>query len=104
MLGLGRKPDTEPKPIVELLQRISKRAEELTQEEQARSYVSVQGIGAALTNRDNRIIFGRRGTGKTHLVSYLHKSLREMDDIPIVLDLRTIGSNNSIYANSSVSI
>src|SRR3954454_20461762 len=94
LFGMERK---ESRPILELLLRISKRAEDLTRDEQARSYVSVQNLQAALVNRDNRIIFGRRGTGKTHLLSFLAKTLRESGDVPILIDFRTIGSNNSIY-------
>lgn len=87
---------------VDLLQQISKRAEDLTPEEQARSFVSIRRIDGALRNRDSRIIFGRRGTGKTHILSYVASAAEKSGDIPIVIDLRTLGSNNSIYSDQSL--
>lgn len=60
------KPD--PKPINSVLQRLTKRAERLNPEQQSQAFVSIGGIDEALRNPDNRIIFGRRGTGKTHLL------------------------------------
>lgn len=87
---------------VDLLQQISKRAEDLTPEEQAQSFVAIRRIDGALKNRDSRIIFGRRGTGKTHILSYVASVAEKKGDIPIVIDLRTLGSNNSIYSDLSV--
>ena len=88
---------------VDLLQQISKRAEDLTLDEQAKSFVAIRRIDGALKNRDSRILFGRRGTGKTHVLSYVAKSARDSGDTVCTLDLRTLGSNNSIYADSSLS-
>lgn len=88
---------------VDLLQQITKRAEDLTPEEQAKSFVSIRRIDGALKSRDSRVIFGRRGTGKTHILSYMAAQATERGDVPCVIDLRTLGSNNSIYADQSVS-
>lgn len=86
----------------ELLQQISKRAEDLTPKEQADSFVAIRRIDGALKNRDSRIIFGRRGTGKTHILSYIRSAVRNNGDLPCSIDLRTLGSNNSIYADQSL--
>ena len=43
---------------VDLLQQISKRAEDLTLDEQAKSFVAFRRIDGALKNRDSRILFG----------------------------------------------
>lgn len=99
MSNLFSKP--EPVSAIKLLQRISKRAEDLTPEEQAKSFVSVRNNEGTLTNRDNRIMFGRRGTGKTHIFSYVAQNIRSRGDIAVTLDLRVIGSNNSIYADET---
>lgn len=93
-----------PSPVksVDLLQQISKRAEDLTKEEQARSFVAIRRIDGALKNRDSRVIFGRRGTGKTHILSYIASQARVAGGIPSLLDLRTLGSNNSIYSDPNL--
>jgi hypothetical protein len=87
---------------VDLLQQISKRAEDLTPEEQAKSFVAIRRIDGALKNRDSRVLFGRRGTGKTHILSYVASSARTAGDVACVIDLRALGSNNSIYADQSL--
>ena len=58
-------------PIGELIQMITKRAERLDPRQQADTFVSLGGVERALLNPDNQIIFGRRGTGKTHLLSFV---------------------------------
>jgi hypothetical protein len=85
----------------ELLQQISKRAEALTPKEQAESFVAIRRIDGALKNRDSRIIFGRRGTGKTHILSYIRNFAKGNGDLTCSIDLRNLGSNNSIYADDS---
>lgn len=93
----------KPVPAVELLQQISKRAEHLTPDEQAKSFVAIRRIEGALKSRDSRIIFGRRGTGKTHILSYVASAVDASGDVSILIDLRTLGSNGSIYSNQNLS-
>ena len=88
---------------VDLLQQISKRAEDLTKKEQAESFVAIRRIDGALRNRDSRIIFGRRGTGKTHILSFVESQARSAGGLCCLLDMRTLGSNNSIYSNQNLS-
>jgi len=90
-------------PAKKLITGISKRAEDLSPKEQANSFVSMGQLENALLNRDNRILFGRRGTGKTHIFSYVSSRVREAGEIPIQIDFRTIGSNSSIYSDSTKS-
>ncbi|WP_149539032.1 ORC-CDC6 family AAA ATPase [Siccirubricoccus phaeus] len=91
------------KNAIDLLQQISKRAEDLTPEEQARSFVAIRRIDGALKSRDSRVIFGRRGTGKTHILSYMATAATSRGDFACLIDLRTLGSNNSIYSDFSLS-
>lgn len=86
---------------VDMLQQISKRAEDLTPQERAESFVAIRRIDGALKNRDSRIIFGRRGTGKTHILSYVRSHAQSRGEISCSIDLRIIGSNNSIYSDQS---
>ncbi len=69
-----------------------------------RGFVSRDVISEALLRRDSRILYGRRGTGKTHILSFVSDRMRDHGDIVISLDLRTIGSNNSIYSDTSISV
>jgi Cdc6-like AAA superfamily ATPase len=88
-LGLRR---ASPPSINALLQMISKRAERLDAHQQAETFVSLGGIENTLLNNENRIIFGRRGTGKTHVMAFVAGAARKKDEIALLIDLRTIGS------------
>lgn len=84
--------------INDALQRLSKRAERLTSDDQSRTFVKVGGIESALASRDHRVIFGRRGTGKTHLLSHVAERARDRKGIGVLIDLRTMGSGTYVYA------
>ena len=45
----------------------------------------------------NQILYGRRGTGKTHAFSYLAATRAEEGDISIYIDLRTVGSAEGLF-------
>ncbi|MBM6596607.1 ATP-binding protein [Microvirga pudoricolor] len=94
----------EPPSLNASLQAISRRAERLDPKQQAETYVSLGGIEHTLLNPDHSIIYGRRGTGKTHIISFVASRARSNGDIAVVIDLRTIGSNGYIYADESLPI
>ncbi len=53
------------------------------------------GISEQLDNPNNQIIFGRRGTGKTHMLRVLDDLLSSLPgNVVCYLDLRTLGSNS----------
>jgi hypothetical protein len=54
-----------------------------------------------LSTTNNQVIYGRRGTGKTHALKYLAEVVERRGDHPIYLDLRAVGSNGSIYSDDS---
>src|SRR5262245_26716942 len=95
LFGLRR----EQPPINTLLQQISKRAERLDPKQQAETFVSIGGIEATLLNPDHRVIFGRRGTGKTHVMSFVAGRAKQKGEIAIRIDMRTTGSNSYIYGD-----
>ena len=66
------------------------------------TFVQVGALMPLLLSKNNHILFGRRGTGKTHVLKYLKKSLEEKGDIGIYIDMRLLGSYNSIYSNTSI--
>jgi hypothetical protein len=101
-LGLGRA--SPPPNINTLLQMISRRAERLDAHQQAETFVSLGGIEHTLLNRDNRIIFGRHGTGKTHVMSFIADAAKKKGEMALLLDLRKIASNSYIYTDESLTL
>ena len=46
---------------------------------------------------DHQIIYGRRGTGKTHALRYLESVVRDSENIAVYMDLRTVGSPDGLF-------
>lgn len=78
------------------LNHIPKRAEQ-RQADRLRDTFVDSGVAAALEVIDHQVLYGRRGTGKTHALRYLETTLRGRGDIAAYLDLRTIGSPNGLF-------
>ena len=77
------------KAVSQILQR-SERQENLTK--LVHTFVDV-GVLPQLENRNNQILYGRRGTGKTHVFRVLDSRLREIRrNTVLYLDARTLGS------------
>lgn len=76
---------------------ISKRAEKLEGNYIIESFVDTDGLWDSISVPENAIIFGRRGTGKTHLLRYLAEQRVKKKDFSVYIDLRTIGSNGGLY-------
>ncbi len=71
---------------------ISQRAERILDETKVvQTYVEV-GILPQIINTNNQIIYGRRGTGKTHLFRYLENELKSKDNIIVYIDARILAS------------
>ncbi len=81
------------KNIAHGISSISQRAERIPDNDKViQTYVEV-GILPQITNKNNQIIYGRRGTGKTHLLRYLENELiKKGPCITVYLDCRTLGS------------
>ncbi len=84
--------------------QLSKRAERVDSAALIESFVDVGPLTSVLSTRDNQIVYGRRGTGKTHALKYLAERMREQGDVPVYVDLRTIGSTGGLYADASVPV
>lgn len=87
------------KAINQMLMRITRRAEMQDEETLARTFVRIEGIENSLRLIDHQVLYGRRGTGKTHALNYLASEVAAGGDLPIYLDLRTIGSSSGLYAD-----
>lgn len=86
-------------PINVAIMRVPKRAEKNENLHLHETFVD-SGIAHALDNIDNQVVYGRRGTGKTHAFSYLASEKRSRGDISILLDLRTVGSPDGIVGEN----
>jgi len=84
------------------LLRLTKRAEMADPQTLVETFVDTGMLGALLTSRDHQIIYGRRGTGKTHALVYLSEKKREEGDLPVYVDMRTIGSSVGIFGDDSI--
>jgi hypothetical protein len=88
-------------PINAALLRLSKRAETSARETLIYTFVDVGPLFTLLSSKDHQIFFGRRGTGKTHALSYLANDRETNGDAVAMVDLRNIGSNGGLYADAS---
>jgi len=67
------------------------------------SFVDI-GILTQIANVNNQIIYGRRGTGKTHILKVLATRLKEeKENAVIYIDARTLGSTSQ-FSDSAISL
>ncbi len=90
------------RPINRLLLKLPKRAERATSAQLVASFTDAGSLLASLANNDHQIIFGRRGTGKTHVLSKLYADAIAQNQIAIQVDLRTLGSTGGIYSDPNL--
>lgn len=81
---------------------IAKRAERQDEEILKNTFVDFGSIFSAISSIDHQIVFGRRGTGKTHLFTVLRQKKTADGEIAIQLDMRNLGSAGGIYADPSL--
>ena len=81
--------------------RIPRRAENSDRHTLAGTYVSAGSFSAMLHSTDHQILYGRRGTGKTHALQHLGEVIERTGDLSIYLDLRTIGSTGGTYPDGA---
>jgi hypothetical protein len=88
--------------IIRAVSRISQRAERQDNiKKVVGTYVDV-GLLPQIDNRNHQIFYGRRGTGKTHVMKVLESRLRsEALNTVIYIDCRTLGSTSQ-FSDSSV--
>jgi hypothetical protein len=84
------------------LLRIPRRAENSARHTVSSTYVEAGSLAALLHSSDHQILYGRRGTGKTHALLHLSDLVTGMDDVAVYVDLRTIGSAGGIHADTAL--
>ncbi|QOZ45449.1 hypothetical protein XH89_19625 [Bradyrhizobium sp. CCBAU 53340] len=84
--------------------QFDRRAEKVSQDILARTFVDAEPLFIQLSSRNHQVFYGRRGTGKTHALKFLAESIREKGEKAIYIDLRSVGSNGSIYSDGKRSL
>ncbi|HDR9512153.1 TPA: hypothetical protein QDC03_007414 [Burkholderia cepacia] len=82
--------------------RIALRAERQDDEVLKRTFVDFGSVLTAFSSLDHQVVFGRRGTGKTHLLTVLRQARTAAGEMAIQLDMRNLGSAGGIYADASI--
>lgn len=86
------------------LMKIETRAEKTDPSTLVETFVDVGPLFTVLHTPNNQVIYGRRGTGKTHALKFLAQKVSTANDVPIYLDLRTIGSTGGLYSDTNIPI
>lgn len=86
--------------ILQLTQRADKNSDTTL----VSTFVQVGALMPLLLSVNNHILFGRRGTGKTHVLKYLKSKIEEKGNLGIYIDMRLIGSSGSLYSDVSIPV
>ncbi|HEX3862191.1 MAG TPA: ATP-binding protein [Stellaceae bacterium] len=89
------------KKLHRALINLNKRAERASNEILVSNFVDSEPLFDLLSTQNNQVIYGRRGTGKTHALKYLAETVGNAGDHAVYIDLRSIGSNTSIYSDTT---
>jgi hypothetical protein len=82
----------------------ARRAEKIDKDSLVESFVDVGPLVNVLMSVDNQVLYGRRGTGKTHALVYLAETLKKKGDVAVYVDLRNVGSTGGIYSDAQISV
>ncbi len=83
---------------------VSRRAEAVDRQTLVQTFVDIGPLFAVPSSNDHQIVYGRRGTGKTHALLYLAEQAKTKAVVPIYVDLRYIGSSGGLYADTGAGI
>lgn len=82
--------------------KFTKRAEKVERELLVNTFVDVGPLMTVLSTLDNQVLYGRRGTGKTHALVFLDEAIKKKNEIGIYIDMRNVGSNWGIYGDPNI--
>jgi hypothetical protein len=102
--SLTREQLSRQKHLNQALMRIPRRAESADRFTLTKTFVATGSFSAMLHSTDHQIFYGRRGAGKTHALLYLSNLIENTGDVPVYVDLRTIGSAEGTYTDSDLSL
>jgi hypothetical protein len=81
---------------------ISRRAESVDRKTLVNTFIDIGPLLTVLSSRDHQIVYGRRGTGKTHALVYLAEQESAKGSASVYVDLRNIGSSGGIYGDPNI--
>jgi hypothetical protein len=81
---------------------ISRRAESVDRKTLVKTFVDIGPLVTVLSSRDHQIVYGRRGTGKTHALVYLAEQESAKSCASVYVDLRNIGSSGGLYGDPAI--
>ena len=84
--------------------RLARRAEVNDRATLVSTFVDVGPLFTLLSGYDHQILYGRRGTGKTHAFFYLAEIKKNEGDVVTYVDLRNLGSTGGIYSDQRLPI
>jgi Cdc6-like AAA superfamily ATPase len=82
--------------------QLTKRAETADPATLVQTFVDIGTLLPSISTRDNQVVFGRRGTGKTHALVYILETAKANGVMTVYVDLRTAGSSGSIYSDGKI--
>lgn len=80
------------------------RAERLDLDQIVETFSVVGPLLDLISVEDHQVIFGRRGTGKTHALRYLYANRTEENDCAVFVDMTNLGSDISIYNDTNFTV
>lgn len=91
-------------PINTAVMSLRLRAERSTRDHLIQTFVDLDPLLTLLLTEDHQILYGRRGTGKTHALEYLANEVGNDSGLPVYMDMRTIGSSGGVYSDPGISL
>jgi predicted PilT family ATPase len=89
--------------LLQALQEVENRAERVSDQHLLDTYVNAGALVGALSSRDNGIVYGRRGTGKTHALKYLAETEKRKGNFVVYIDMeQDLGSTEGLYSDPSL--
>lgn len=82
--------------------KVVRRAERQDDDVLQKTFVDVGSVFDTLSSVDHQIVYGRRGTGKTHLLTVFKQSRRQRGEVVVQIDMRNIGSSGGIYSDPNL--
>lgn len=81
--------------------RVSKRAEKPSEAAMRATFVPIPSLMAALGTAEHQVLYGRRGTGKTHVLRYLADDQTGKGNVAVYVDLSRVGSSEDLYSTAA---
>ncbi|MBC1224861.1 hypothetical protein GNF10_34580 [Nostoc sp. UCD121] len=93
-----------PTPVNLAFMKMQRRAEMNDRAKLVSTFVDSGSLFTLLSSQDHQVIYGRRGTGKTHALFYLAETVAKHGDFSIYIDMRNIGSSGGVYTDTNIAI